>query len=385
MKRLTLLLAISMAAILVGCGHQHVFSEATCDTPATCAEDGATEGEALGHDFAEATCEAPATCTRCGETEGEALGHDFLEATCEAPETCSRCGKTQGEALEHDFAPATLDAPKTCKVCGTTEGEKVTARIIDTNLKNVIILDEDRFLDVNGWDFTIYDVAGNVIKRFEPDLPNRMTSSVVDNMIVAMGDSSGGVEVIIYDRDGEIMCSGEILKSDYSLVPDFYDDWTYASYAGKDDIQIYNNKSHHIICEIVPSMGEFLTTKEGIEVKVETANKPEIKPDDNLENHEYNQIFNGYLVHIIDVDNWGFIDADGNEIARYKDVCSYNNAGYTLATDDRETYRIIDLDQNVIADNFIEGKGSSLFSSGGMNKYIKITKPDDTVVFLVIE
>ncbi len=377
---------ILSAAILVGCGHQHVFSEATCDTPATCAEDGVTEGEALGHDFLEATCDAPKTCSRCGKIEGEALGHDFAEATCKAPATCKVCEKTEGEALEHNFAPATLDSPKTCKECGLTEGEKVSVKVIDTKLKGASILDDDRFIKINGWDFTIYDANGKVIKRFEPDLPDMMISSIVGNEIVVMGDTSRGVEVIIYDKDGEIICSGEILRSDYSLVPDFNDDWTYAKYAGEDDIEIYNVHSGHIICEIIPSKGDFFTTKEGIEVTIgEEENWPETKSKDNIKGYEYTAPINGYLVNFADDDTWGFVDADGNEIVRYFDVCSYTLSGYTLATDDRVTYSIIDTEQNVIAKDFIEGKGSAISSNGGACEYIKITKADNTVSFVKIE
>lgn len=77
----------------------HIWKEATCTEPKTCAICGATEGEAAGHQWKEATCTAPKTCTVCGETEGEALGHDWIEATITAPKTCSRCGETEGEPL----------------------------------------------------------------------------------------------------------------------------------------------------------------------------------------------------------------------------------------------------------------------------------------------
>ena len=66
--------------------HEHVWTDATCESPKTC-ECGETEGEALGHAWTEATCAAPKTCSVCQATEGEALGHTWDDATCTAPKT----------------------------------------------------------------------------------------------------------------------------------------------------------------------------------------------------------------------------------------------------------------------------------------------------------
>ena len=61
---LTLLLASAFAALLAlslsGCGHQHTWQDATCDTPKTCSECGETEGDALGHEV------SIGKCSRCG-------------------------------------------------------------------------------------------------------------------------------------------------------------------------------------------------------------------------------------------------------------------------------------------------------------------------------
>lgn len=122
-KKLMVTILCLSAAMLTACGHEHTFTEATCEAPATCTECKVTEGEALGHKLTEATCKAPATCTECGYTEGEALAHTFTEATCEAPATCTECGYTEGEALAHNFIEATYSAPATCADCGFTDGE----------------------------------------------------------------------------------------------------------------------------------------------------------------------------------------------------------------------------------------------------------------------
>ena len=50
MKRfITILLALVMLLSLSACGHKHVWTEATCTEPKTCAECGKTEGDPLGH------------------------------------------------------------------------------------------------------------------------------------------------------------------------------------------------------------------------------------------------------------------------------------------------------------------------------------------------
>lgn len=82
-KRMTaLLLAIAALLTLTACGqkspvHEHVWQEADCLTPKTCADCGETEGEALGHSLTEATHWAPSVCSACGEELGEALIPDF--------------------------------------------------------------------------------------------------------------------------------------------------------------------------------------------------------------------------------------------------------------------------------------------------------------------
>lgn len=118
-----IILFLLTTGILSGCGHQHVWQEATCTEPKTCTECGETEGSPLGHTWTAATCTIPKTCSVCGETDGTALEHTWIDATCTAPETCSVCGETNGTALEHTWIDATCTAPKTCSLCGETEGD----------------------------------------------------------------------------------------------------------------------------------------------------------------------------------------------------------------------------------------------------------------------
>ncbi|MGN0999586.1 MAG: hypothetical protein ACI4PO_08550 [Faecousia sp.] len=120
-----LLSALLAVTVLVGCGCEHEWKDATCDAPKTCEICGQTEGAPNGHSWQAATCDAPKTCEICGKTEGSALGHDWVDADCETAKTCSRCGLAEGEALGHTWVDATTELPKTCSTCGKTEGEKI--------------------------------------------------------------------------------------------------------------------------------------------------------------------------------------------------------------------------------------------------------------------
>lgn len=126
MKKMYIFISVTLIAfILSGCGHEHVYTDATCTTPKTCTECGETEGEVLEHVFLKATCEAPETCERCGETKGTALGHNFIKATCEEPQICDRCNFIGQEALGH-----TTEVGK-CDRCGVYQGKDIINSILE--------------------------------------------------------------------------------------------------------------------------------------------------------------------------------------------------------------------------------------------------------------
>ncbi len=137
MKKILSVFIIFVLFFLIGCRHEHSFTEASCTSPKTCSECGETEGEILPHDFSEASCTSPKICKNCGLTEGEALGHTFADATCTEPSTCLICGNTNGEALGHkesewitrdyDLTSGTYVNYKTCSVCfEETQTELIT-------------------------------------------------------------------------------------------------------------------------------------------------------------------------------------------------------------------------------------------------------------------
>lgn len=98
-QKILLSLTIMSCLTFTACGHEHIFSDATCDSAPTC-ECGEIQGEALGHSFSEPTCTDAKLCGICGAIDGEPLGHTWLDATETAPKTCELCGETEGEPLE---------------------------------------------------------------------------------------------------------------------------------------------------------------------------------------------------------------------------------------------------------------------------------------------
>ena len=114
--------AVAVVIVLVICFFTvHIWKDATCDAPRTCALCGKTEGRKLEHAWADATCETPETCRHCGKTRGTA-GHKWKNATCETAMTCRVCGKKEGSPLGHNWKEATYDDPETCRTCGKTQG-----------------------------------------------------------------------------------------------------------------------------------------------------------------------------------------------------------------------------------------------------------------------
>lgn len=130
-KGFVLLVLLFVMFFVLGCGHTHVFEDATCTDPKTCEECGATEGEKLGHTWLDATCADPKMCKTCEKTKGEALGHTWNDATCEAPKTCNECKTIEGKALGHNWHKATCLLPNTCSECGETEGDALGHTWVD--------------------------------------------------------------------------------------------------------------------------------------------------------------------------------------------------------------------------------------------------------------
>lgn len=122
--RLAGIVLLSGILVFAGCKHEHVWEEATCESPKQCTKCGDTEGEKKEHLWKGANCTLPKTCERCGATEGDPLGHNFLSATCVRPEECGVCGETRGEIAAH-----TGEMVGRCKICDTDQNKSLVLTI----------------------------------------------------------------------------------------------------------------------------------------------------------------------------------------------------------------------------------------------------------------
>ncbi len=120
MKKITLILFSALLGLsFVACNDkcEHVYDNACDDACNKCKAE-----RVITHEWVNADCDTPKTCENCGATEGESLGHEWVNADCDTPKTCENCGATEGESLGHAWVDATCDTPKTCGTCGATEG-----------------------------------------------------------------------------------------------------------------------------------------------------------------------------------------------------------------------------------------------------------------------
>ena len=85
--------------MLVSCGHEHIWQNATCTTPKTCTSCAETEGTSLGHSFSNATCTTPKTCAMCSFTEGSSLGHTYEKGVCTVCDELNPSAKTEQLAI----------------------------------------------------------------------------------------------------------------------------------------------------------------------------------------------------------------------------------------------------------------------------------------------
>ncbi len=96
----------------------NVTSDVPSDDPSS------TEATLHIHDYEPATCETPKTCVECGATDGEALGHDWRSATCTSPKECKICGETEGSSAGHKYTNGK------CSVCGAKDPNASSERMV---------------------------------------------------------------------------------------------------------------------------------------------------------------------------------------------------------------------------------------------------------------
>lgn len=241
-RKIAVLLVIGMLAI-AGCGHAHTWAEATCATPKTCSECGATEGEVLEHTWVEATCAAPKTCSGCGTTEGETLEHAWVEATYTTPKTCSECGETEGTckqvcveekytrwsnedeenattiSREYEYecdakgniTKKTIKGTPSCVEYEYDEKNNLIKEIVSDGMNRVITYE--------------YDENGNLIKEINDNIDFSSSYEITyeyDESGKKVAGHSEGFDIFYeYDTDGNMVKSTEKYANDSELICEY--------------------------------------------------------------------------------------------------------------------------------------------------------------------
>ena len=96
----------------------------------------------------------------------------------------------------------------------------------------------------------------------------------------------------------------------------------------------------------------------------------------------YEEQSNGLIfVGSEDKSQWGYLDGEGNVLSMYMDATAFTESGYALASNDLETYDLIDSELNVIAKGIVTG--ARVATNG--NNYFTVTTLDGTMEFYIVE
>ena len=369
-KIATALISLLLVAVIGGCGN----SAASNDQVNTSTEEAPAEAE------------APSEC--------EVNGHDFEDATCALPKTCKICGATEGTTLEHQWGLRTVESAKTCSVCGETEGEPISVTTLELNTKSG---DSDIFVFGNGyvsyaWDneynnvyLSIYDNSNNLIEsrhysydgessavdlkcdRINNELYLCILGMVLDDD-TDIGASDNNSAII--GPNGETIWSSENWSTDYHANSCF-DNGGYIA------VLLWSD-------ELWDSIVVNTETNEEVELEVQDSFNY-ARLSDNDKYSESSQIYTSplILVSVKDESQWGYADEDGNELAMYADACFFSESGYSIVSDDKENYYIIDQDFNVLSEKNIEGVYATKATTFG-NEFI-ITREDGSQYMITIE
>ncbi len=159
----------------------------------TCTACGAQKTQDLPiaeHVWIEATCTAPKTCAVCGATEGDALSHDW-SAWQSAGDTfhsreCSACNQIENE--QHVFAEGT----NSCSVCGyvkqqSSGGGTLIEALVEFNASNTY--NQESYGNVNykfdgNYNISVYGVSG-VAGALSPNTSNSIIFSFYSEEVLS--------------------------------------------------------------------------------------------------------------------------------------------------------------------------------------------------------
>ncbi len=272
----------------------------------------------------------------------------------------------------HEWMPATLEAPKTCRICGETEGEPVHAMILEwlpdmmEEWTNMSVSDETVILSKTGEDqltFGVFDYQGILLKEV------KLTFDQDDNWSWSQGyypESVGfQVEVVHQDGSGELQLydiHGEVLKE----IPFTTD---------ADDpvhLQLMATENDGFLAEMDADRGGtgpesvvyYLDLQEYAlaEPTGEEGYLPaEVVYDSEVFEECQKQAVGGKTAYYVSTENgaqWGYANDDFVPTGLYVDATPFSTNGYALVSDDGVSYDIVDRDLNVVAEDYIQGRGA---------------------------
>lgn len=379
---------IATIIMATGCGHEHVWSEATCTEPKTCTECGETEGTPLEHSWTEATCTSPKTCSRCGETEGTTLEHDWEDATCTAPKTCKVCGETEGDAIPHEWVEATFDAPKTCSICGLTEGGILVFEKLDLSIngKSITGLADEKFASIyynnlHKLCVSIYDINGNETKVI------KTPASGEDYCLEAYYKNIGGMigiwcdAVSVSDKEAYSVTKCYDPDGNEISMPKGFMDMSYREVLDSPGVYEAYTDSGKLVGALDSNTRKWTDAAEYGDSHINSA----------IDMNKYT-IYGAcsdlgyYFVERVSDKKSGYVDEAGNEIAMFDYATKFDKTGHALISSGKNTYSIIDKDMNVVCDSVVEGKSKAVTLRGdiycltglnGKEQFYKIVESDE--------
>ena len=272
-------LMVLLLLTLVGCGHEHQYSEEV--TKPTCTEGGYTvftcecgdtykgaEVEALGHSFSDWTVTKEATekeegkkertCTACNKYEEETIPvkehvHNYKDTVVEA--TCTTDGYTEykcqcGDTYQDNVVPAghkevVLEAKAaTCTEDGLTEGKKCSAC-------GYVFVEQIK-IDATGHKFGDWTVVkeSTVTEEGVRERACSVCQEKETESLEKLDDPNAATYTVNYDLDGGMFVGG--YKTTEEIGDAFYNDFIYYSngtYAIESTVKepqkdLFQNQSH---------------------------------------------------------------------------------------------------------------------------------------------